>query len=155
MQKVRTAQTGSLFFNSEFQLIINRNELIFSERFEVRSEKSEDSIILEIVGNEIVIPEHIKNEIITFGNCFWKIAREKVQSPLKLRKKQKGDLFFPIGMIGKKKISKFFKDEKLSILAKQKIWLFCDEKDNILGVLPFRQDRRFVTDDDNNLVLQV
>lgn len=155
MQKVRTAQTGSLFFNSEFQLVINRNELIFSERFEVRSEKSEDSIILEIVGNEIVIPEHIKNEIKTFGNCFWKIAREKVQSPLKLRKKQKGDLFFPIGMIGKKKISKFFKDEKLSILAKQKIWLFCDEKDNILGVLPFRQDRRFVTDDDNNLVLQV
>lgn len=155
MQKVRTAQTGSLFFNSEFQLVINRNELIFSERFEVRSEKSEESIILEIVGSEIVIPKHIKNEIKTFGNCFWKIDRQKVQVPLKLRKKQEGDLFFPIGMIGKKKISKFFKDKKLSILAKQKIWLLCDEKDNILGVLPFRQDRRFVTDDDNNLVLQV
>ena len=55
-------------------------------------------------------------------------------------------MFFPIGMIGKKKISKFFKDEKLSILAKQKIWLLCDADERILGVLPFRQDGRFSSD---------
>lgn len=155
MRKVLTAQTGSSFFNSKFQLVINRNELIFSGKSEVGSQKSEDSIILEIVGNEIVIPQNIKNEIQKFGNCIWKIDKNKIQLPLKLRRKQKGDLFFPIGMIGKKKISKFFKDKKLSILAKQKIWLLCDEKDNILGVLPFRQDRRFVTDDDNNFFLKV
>jgi tRNA(Ile)-lysidine synthase len=155
MQKVLTAQTGSFFYNSEFELIINRNELIFSEKLDIGSEKSEDSIILEIVENEILIPEHIKSEIKTFGNCFWKIDREKVRFPLKLRKKQEGDLFFPIGMIGKKKISKFFKDEKLSILAKQKIWLLCDAKNNVLGILPFRQDRRFSTDDDYNFFLKV
>ena len=143
MQKVLTAQTGSSFFNSEFQLLINRNELIFSMKPEVRSEKSDDAIILKIVGNEIIIPETIKIEIQEFGNCFWKIDENKVKLPLKLRKKREGDLFFPIGMTGKKKISKFFKDEKLSILAKQKIWLLCDADDRILGVLPFRQDRRF------------
>ncbi len=146
MQKVLTAQTGSSFFNSEYQLIINRNELIFNGKSEVGSQKSEDSIILEIVGNEIVIPQNIKNEVQEFGNCFWKIDKQKVQLPLKLRRKQKGDLFFPIGMIGKKKISKFFKDEKLSILAKQKIWLLCDADERILGVLPFRQDGRFSSD---------
>lgn len=146
MQKVLTAQTGSSFFNSEYQLIINRNELIFSCKAEVGNQKSEDSLILEIVGNKIVIPEEIKNEIQEFGNCFWKIDIQKVQLPLKLRRKQEGDLFFPIGMIGKKKISKFFKDEKLSILAKQKIWLLCDADERILGVLPFRQDGRFSSD---------
>ncbi|WP_313598679.1 tRNA lysidine(34) synthetase TilS [Epilithonimonas vandammei] len=146
MQKVLTAQTGSLFFHSEFQLVINRNELIFNGKSEVGSQKSEDSIILEIVGNKIVIPEEIKNEVQEFGNCFWKIDKQKVQLPLKLRRKQKGDLFFPIGMIGKKKISKFFKDKKLSILAKQKIWLLCDADEQILGVLPFRQDGRFSSD---------
>ena len=65
---------------------------------------------------------------------------------MKLRKKQEGDIFFPIGMIGKKKVSKFFKDEKLSILAKQKIWLLCDANEQIIGVLPFRQDGRFAAE---------
>ena len=143
MQKVLTAQTGSSFFNSAYQLIINRNELIFSCMSEVGNQKSEDSLILEIIDNEIIIPQNLKKEIQEFGNCFWKIDKNKIQLPLKLRRKQKGDLFFPIGMIGKKKISKFFKDEKLSILAKQKIWLLCDADERIVGVLPFRQDGRF------------
>ena len=142
MQKVLTAQTGSSFFNSEFQLIINRNELIFEKKKEQRG-KNKDEIFLQINENQIIIPENIKKEIQEFVNCFWKIDQSKVQLPLKLRKKQEGDLFFPIGMIGKKKISKFFKDEKLSILAKQKIWLLCDADEQILGVLPFRQDGRF------------
>lgn len=142
MQKVLTAQTGSSFFNSEFQLIINRNELIFEKKKEQRG-KNKDEIFLQINENQIIFPENIKKEIQEFGNCFWKIDQSKVQLPLKLRKKQEGDLFFPIGMIGKKKISKFFKDEKLSILAKQKIWLLCDADEQILGVLPFRQDGRF------------
>lgn len=146
MQKVLTAQTGSSFFNSAYKLIINRNELIFSCMSEVGNQKSEDSLILEIIDNEIIIPQNLKNEIQEFGNCFWKIDQSKVQLPLKLRRKQEGDLFFPIGMIGKKKISKFFKDEKLSILAKQKIWLLCDADERILGVLPFRQDGRFSSD---------
>ena len=146
MQKIFTAQTGSSFFNSVYHLIINRNELIFEKKSEVGSWKSEDSIILEIVGNEIVVPEKIKSEILEFGNCNWKIDGNKIKLPLKLRKKQEGDVFFPIGMIGKKKVSKFFKDEKISILAKQKIWLLCDANDQIVGVLPFRQDGRFATE---------
>ena len=145
MQKVLTAQTGSSFFNSEFQLIINRNEMIFEKKKEKR-EQNKDEIFLEIKENQIIFPENIKKEIQEFGNCFWKIDQSKVQLPLKLRRKQEGDLFFPIGMIGKKKISKFFKDKKLSILAKQKIWLLCDADERILGVLPFRQDGRFSSD---------
>ncbi|SIN79612.1 tRNA(Ile)-lysidine synthase [Epilithonimonas zeae] len=154
MQKVLSAHTGSSFFNSEFHLIINRNELIFSDKLEVRSEDSEE-VLLEIVDYEIVIPQNIKSEIQEFGTCFWKIDKNKIQLPLKLRKKQEGDLFFPIGMIGKKKISKFFKDEKLSILAKQKIWLLCDTNDQILGVLPFRQDGRFSSENSNSLEVKI
>ncbi|MGZ5211015.1 MAG: tRNA lysidine(34) synthetase TilS, partial [Kaistella sp.] len=60
-----------------------------------------------------------------------------------------GDLFYPIGMIGKKSITKFFKDEKIPILAQQKIWLLCNGNDEVLGVIPFRQDRRFSADSDS------
>ncbi len=154
MQKVLTAQTGSSFFNSEFQLIINRNELIFEKKLEDRSEKIEE-IMIEIFDNKVIIPENIKKEIQEFGSCFWKINKAKVQLPLKFRRKQEGDVFFPIGMIGKKKISKFFKDEKLSILAKQKIWLLCDADEQILGVLPFRQDGRFGSESSDSLEVKI
>ena len=144
MQKVLTAQTGSSFFNHDYQLVINRNELIFQKKQEAESGRLEE-VILEIIENEIIVPKNVRQEILEFGNCFWKIDRSKIRLPLKMKKKQEGDFFFPIGMIGKKKISKFFKDEKLSILAKQKIWLLCDADGQLLGVLPFRQDRRFLS----------
>ena len=144
MQKIFTAQTGSIFRIPDFRIVVNRNELIF--------EPVSDCIVIEIEEfhltineNKILIPENIKDEIREFGNCDWKIDKSKIKLPLKLRKKQEGDVFFPIGMIGKKKVSKFFKDEKISILAKQKIWLLCDANDQIVGVLPFRQDARFAS----------
>ena len=147
MQKIFTTQTGSSFFNSEYQLTINRNELILNQKLEVGRGKMEDEeIALEIVENEILIPQNVQNEIREFGNCNCKIDENKIKLPLKLRKKQEGDVFFPIGMIGKKKVSKFFKDEKISILAKQKIWLLCDANEQIVGILPFRQDGRFATE---------
>lgn len=151
MQKVFTAQTGSSFLNSEYQLIINRNELIFNKKLEVRGESLVE-IKLEITDNEILIPENIQTEIREFGNCNWKIDENKIKLPLKLRKKREGDVFFPIGMIGKKKVSKFFKDEKISVLDKQKIWLLCDANDKILGVVPFRQDKNYFSDDESLII---
>lgn len=145
MQKVLTANTGSLFFNHDYQLIINRNEMIFQLASEKDNNENEE-ILLEIIENKIIIPENIKNEIQNSGSFCWKIDKNKITLPLKLRNKKEGDSFFPIGMMGKKKISKFFKDEKLSILAKQKTWLLCDRNNEILGIIPLRQDRRFAAE---------
>ena len=48
-------------------------------------------------------------------------------------------------MQGKKKLSKFFKDEKLSLLEKEKTWLLCNADDTIVWVLGKRLDNRFKT----------
>ena len=68
----------------------------------------------------------------------------KVSTPLKIRKFQKGDIFYPYGMIGKKKLSKFFKDEKLSIFEKQNKWLLTDAKNQVLWIIGMRVDRRLL-----------
>ncbi|MDB2586493.1 tRNA lysidine(34) synthetase TilS [Flavobacteriaceae bacterium] len=66
--------------------------------------------------------------------------------PLRLRRWQNGDVFYPFGGPGKKKISKYFKDERLSLVRKNKIWLLeCENR--IMWVVGLRADERFrVTD---------
>ena len=63
--------------------------------------------------------------------------------PLAVRKRENGDYIYPIGMQGKKKLSKFFKDEKFSLLEKENTWLLCNANNEIIWVINHRQDRRF------------
>ncbi|CAD7808988.1 tRNA(Ile)-lysidine synthase [Chryseobacterium aquaeductus] len=148
IKKIFKSETGSSFFSKEFKILINRNELIFIQ-LNLKKENQEEIIltnvfdlnqnILEINLTETILnPEEINQ---TFE---WEFDAEKLTFPLRLRKKEEGDVFYPIGFSGKKKVSKFFKDEKLSILVKQRIWILIDGKNTILGIIPFRQDRRLM-----------
>ena len=45
------------------------------------------------------------------------IEKQHLVFPLQLRKWQNGDFFYPSGMAGKKKLSKYFKDEVIQVLS--------------------------------------
>lgn len=70
------------------------------------------------------------------------VDAEKLKFPLLIRKWNNGDYFYPLGMKGKKKLSKFFKDQKVDILSKKKIWLLCSGND-IVWIIGKRADERF------------
>ena len=70
----------------------------------------------------------------------------KLTFPLTLRKWKRGDVFYPTGMKGKKKLSKYFKDEKMSFSEKEQQWLLCNKND-VIWVVGKRIDRRFVSKD--------
>ena len=74
--------------------------------------------------------------------------------PLTVRKWEKGDYFYPLGMRGKKKLSKYFKDEKLSVLDKENNWLLCSNN-NIVWILNHRQDDRFKINDTTKNILKI
>ena len=141
--KLLTAQTGKEVVSSSHRLLRNRNELLITE-----IDKNEAAKVFFIKKNETAIDTPIQlrfiptNKIGNIENTNIYVDADLLSYPLTLRKWKKGDVFQPFGMQGKKKLSKFFKDEKLSLIAKQKVWLLCSE-DKIVWVVGLRLDERF------------
>ena len=125
-----------------------------------------DRKVLILVSNQILLPkEQIISSLekpiyIDHMNCLLKINKSsrisnnsddnviyiddtQLEYPLILRPWKNGDYFFPKGFNKRKKLSKFFKDEKLSVVDKSKLMLLCS-KDKIVWILGIRQDSRFI-----------
>ena len=79
---------------------------------------------------------------------------QKLELPLILRPWRVADYFYPLGLNKKKKLSKYFKDLKLSLIDKEKIWVL-ESNLKICWVLGLRLDDRFKITDKTNEILKV
>ncbi len=71
---------------------------------------------------------------------------DKLSLPLKVRKRQKGDFFYPFGFGRRKKLQDFFVDEKIPREERDKIPVVLSG-DDVIWVAGYRADERFrVTD---------
>jgi tRNA(Ile)-lysidine synthase len=149
-------QSGKQVFAPEFRLLKDRNFLIVApidedegpQEFIIDRNQQDVNFPLKLSICKVADTNNVSNSAIF-------VDEEKLQFPLTLRKWHKGDIFQPFGMQGQsKKLSKFFKDEKLSLIEKENTWLLCSEN-QIVWVVGFRQDERFKIDNTTQHILQI
>jgi tRNA(Ile)-lysidine synthase len=136
-------ESGKEYFSSTHRIVKDRSKLILTEK------KEEKNGVFYITGKtvELIYPIHIQLKHVdefkeNTSNLVAYLDREKLKFPLILRKWEEGDFFYPQGMKGKKKLSKYFKDEKFSLVDKENQWLLVSDN-KIVWVIGKRLDDRF------------
>ena len=138
-----TAQSGKQIFSESHRILKNRKSLLLVENNFVHN-KATYTIKESDTGIDIPINLKIErvDKILGYTPSIVYLDVQKLSFPLQLRKWREGDSFYPFGMKGKKKLSKFFKDEKLSLIAKEKTWVL-SSGNQIVWIVGMRSDHRF------------
>ena len=79
---------------------------------------------------------------------------DKLEFPLTLRIRKNGDVFYPLGAAGRKKLKKFFNDEKIALQHRDEIILVCSGND-IIWVSGIRLSEKYKVDADTKKVLRI
>lgn len=138
------AQTGKQLFSKTHKLLKNRDELILTTI--APNDMPQEFMVFE---EGMVKPIQLRIETVTKideskDNIIY-VDADKLTFPLKIRKRTAGDIFYPFGMKGTKKVSKYFKDEKIPLFEKDKTWILLSD-DKIVWIMGYRADERFRID---------
>ncbi len=151
------AQSGKQLFSATHRLVKDRNFLLLTV---LQPEQKQECVYYINENDNFLENKDLKLAVTNVNSLSEKdsqkkavlIDKDSLKFPLLVRKWQKGDYFYPFGMRGKKKVSKFFKDEKMSLLEKENSWLLCSNNE-IVWVIGRRLDNRYkITNTTENIL---
>ncbi|GAA3629177.1 tRNA lysidine(34) synthetase TilS [Flavivirga jejuensis] len=150
------AQSGKQILSTTHRLIKDREHILLSE---IDLEKEDTLITISKTDKQVKTDIGIlffdeADTILEKNKQTIYVDKEALKYPLIIRKWEEGDVFYPLGMSGKKKLSKYFKDEKLSLLDKENVRLLCSGGD-IIWILGKRADNRFKVKEKTKNILKI
>ena len=150
-----SAQSGKKVLSPEFSLLKDRDFFILTPKID---EEITQEFLIEKEDGKVNIPLkftfcNVSDISVTDSNSIF-VDENKLQFPLTLRKWQEGDYFYPFGMTGKKKLSKYFKDEKFSLIDKSSTWILCSDN-QIVWIINKRMDDRFKVNNNTTTILKI
>lgn len=153
------AQSGKQIYSHTHRLLKDRSYLLLSKITAINENEifQIDESDSQFLNSDIQLNFKTSEEF-TFDksvNNIVYIDKALLKFPLVVRKWRKGDYFYPIGMQGRKKLSKFYTDEKLSLLEKEKTWLLCTAKNEIIWIIDKRLDNRFKITNNTSEILKI
>jgi len=157
--RLMDSSNGKYLSSPTHRIIKNRRWLIITPL-----EASQISLmVIEPHQNSVVYPQGkltLKRAVRTDTTSVIKepavacLDADKLQFPLVLRQWKAGDYFYPLGMTKKKKLARFFIDQKLSKPAKEKAWVLVSDK-QIVWVVGHRIDNRFRVGESSREILLI
>ncbi len=141
-----------------FRIIKHRHWFIISavESTEAKNiiiEEGMNSLQFELGGLKFEKISNFKFQISNSSSIAC-IDATAIQFPLLLRKWKTGDYFYPLGMKKKKKLSRFFIDQKLSKTEKEKMWVI-ESNQKIIWAVGQRIDDRFKITESTKQILRI
>jgi len=144
-----SSKTGSQFFAGDYVLTSDRKQFILNKNVnEPEALMSVSSTAKKISSGKLNLSfkskKHTSGSVLpASGNKnHFLVDRQLLDFPLVVRKWKAGDSFYPLGMKGKKKISDFLTDRKVSRPDKEKTYVLLSG-DKIVCVLGHRIDERY------------
>lgn len=151
-------QPGGTFYSTAFKIVKDRKHYILcprnqddGEEYFIEEGQTNFSGPIRLAISSIPISKQFSlkrnKEIGSFD-------LSKLTFPLVVRRWQHGDYFYPLGMRGKKKLSDYFTNKKISLPEKETTWLVCSGND-IIWVVNHRTDNRYSITKSTREVLQI
>jgi tRNA(Ile)-lysidine synthase len=144
--KLLNSDSGKYVQSASYRIIRNRKWLIISPNNSIAAEniliEEKDKGVEFANGNLKFERFTAHNSLLTTDNSVAMLDADEITFPLLLRKWKQGDYFYPLGMNKKKKLSRFFIDQKLSLTEKENTWVIEMNK-KVIWVVGKRIDERF------------
>ncbi|HEU4470725.1 MAG TPA: tRNA lysidine(34) synthetase TilS [Flavisolibacter sp.] len=155
--KLATAPSGRFIQNEAWQLIKHRNWFILAPRSgeapSIAIEEEEKTVLF--AGGLLSLRRVSKERsVLQTDASIAQVDAKLVKYPLLLRKWKEGDYFYPFGQRKKKKLARFFIDQKLPKNRKEAVWVL-ESDQRIVWVVGMRIDDRFRLTDATQSVLEI
>lgn len=151
--------TGRRFYSREWVAVVDRGDVVIAQITDEDSCETivEKGVARSYIGGSVLYYEYCNIDFIDTldqGDNVALLDADKLKFPLRVRRWQEGDWFVPFGMSGRKKLSDYLIDKKVSMAEKSRQFVLLSG-DDIVWVVGRRLDDRYAITRKTENVLKV